>query len=252
MPRQVEENYAYRLALQDYCSTNTEAQRNAWEMCRQDTFFWINSFCWLYEPRPRPRTLPFVLWPHQEPALAKAERCLGHRDCGLEKSRSEGASWLLLMLFLKYWIFGDPLDDTIKMFSFGLVSKDEASVDDPDNPDTLMWKLDFQLKQLPYWMVPNFDRRVNKHILRNNSNGNTIVGYSATGDVASGGRKTAFLMDEMSKFPRNSDYAAMSSTQYVTDCRYVVSTFKGELRVLLRRDAWPCEFDGEGCLGLEG
>ena len=227
MPRQVEENYAYRLALQDHCSTNTESQRNVWEMCRQDTFFWINSFCWLYEPRPRPRTLPFVLWPHQEPALAKAERCLGHRDCGLEKSRSEGASWLLLMLFLKYWIFGDPLDDTIKMFSFGLVSKDEASVDDPDNPDTLMWKLDFQLKQLPYWMVPNFDRRVNKHILRNNDNGNTIVGYSATGDVASGGRKTAFLMDEMSKFPRNSDYAAMSSTQYVTDCRYVVSTFKG-------------------------
>ena len=204
-----------------------EMQENVWHMCRQDTLFWISTFCFLYEPRPRPRIMPFVLWPHQEPALAQMERCLGHSDCGLEKSRSEGASWLVLMLFLKYWLFGDPVDETLQRFSFGLVSKDESSVDEPDNPDTLMWKLDFQLKQLPSWMVPNFERKTSKHILRNVENGNTIVGYSATGDVASGGRKTAFAMDEMAKFPRSSDYAAMSSTQYVTDSRIVISTFKG-------------------------
>lgn len=204
-----------------------EMQNNVWHMCRMDTFFFLNTFAWLYEPRPRPRILPFVLWPHQEPALATMERCLGHADCGLEKSRSEGASWLGTMLFLKYWLFGDPKDETLKRFAFGLVSKDEASVDDPDNPDTLFWKLNFQLKQLPSWMVPKFEYKSSKHILRNVDTGSTIVGYSATGDVASGGRKTAFFMDEMAKFPKNSDYAAMSSTQYVTDSRFVVSTFKG-------------------------
>ena len=227
VPKNVWRNLAFRKMLREEAANDTTVQEDLWNMCRRDTLFWINSFCWLFEPRPRPLVIPFVTWPNQDPAIAELESALGHRDVGIEKSRGEGASWICLMVLLKYWIFGDPIDSDIQRFAFGLVSRTEEAVDDPDDPDSLMWKLDFQLRKLPNWMVPKLERKTQKHLLKNRETESTIVGYSAVGDVASGGRKTAFLMDEMAKFKIGNDYAAMSSTQYVTDCRFVVSTFKG-------------------------
>jgi hypothetical protein len=114
------------------------------------------------------------------------------------------------------------------MTAIGLVSKDENSVDDPNDPDSLMWKCDYTIKKLPVWMGgilgKDYKRDVSKHVLRNLRNGSTISGYSATGNVASGGRKKWFLKDELAKFPRPADKHAMASTQHVTECRLIVST----------------------------
>jgi hypothetical protein len=63
--------------------------------------------------------------------------------------------------------------------------------------------------------------------LKNSANSSTIMGYSATGDVARGGRKTAFLMDEAAAFHINDGFGAWASTQHVTNCRAMVSTPKG-------------------------
>jgi hypothetical protein len=227
VPKDLIENLSFRRELQVAALEDLELQQQLWQMCRRDTLFWINCFCWLFEPRPRPKTIPFITWPNQDPCICTLEECLGVEDAGVEKSRGEGASWLTLMILLKYWIFGDPLDDDFRQFAFGLVSRTEEAVDDPDDPDSLMWKLDFQIKKLPIWMRPKYERKIQRHLLRNMETDSTIVGYSAVGDVASGGRKTAFMMDEMAKFKTGHDYAAMSSTQYVTDCRFVVSTFRG-------------------------
>lgn len=182
--------------------------------------------CCVFEPRPKPKILPFITWPHQDNCIALLSRYLGKRDIGIEKSRGEGASWMFLMVFLHQWIF-DPNGP-----AFGLVSRNELAVDNPIDPDSLMWKLDFQLKHLPGWMV-NFynsdvDRSLTDHVIRNRETGATIVGYSATGDVASGGRKTAFAMDELAKFSPGKDQDALNSTQHVTECRILVSTPKGD------------------------
>jgi hypothetical protein len=232
VPKSEIENLQFRIHLQEAARDDVGLQQQLWQMCRRDTLFWLNAFCWLHEPRPRPRVLPFITWPHQDPCIADLESTLGVRDAAIDKSRGEGATWMALMVLLKYWLFGDPMNDDYQMFSFGLVSRNEDAVDKVDEPGCLMWKLDFQIEQLPFWMKPDgFDpdkhRKYSTHILTNPENRNTFVGYSATSDVASGGRHTAFLMDEMAKFPRHSDYSAMSSTQYVSDCRWVVSTFKG-------------------------
>ena len=195
-------------------------------MCREDVLFWINSFCLLFEPRREKKTtIPFNSWPHQDDVIAAVAHFLGKRDVGVNKSRGEGCSWLVLMVFLHRWLF-----DTKDGFgSYGLVSLNEDLVDDAKNPDSLMWKLDWQLLHLPEWMLPegfNWSncRSKTDHVLLNPETGATIKGFACTQNVASGGRKTAFLMDELGKWPRPQDSIAMTSTQSVTHSRIIVST----------------------------
>lgn len=228
VPKDFEPNLRYRIRLREKCVVDEVFRQGIMEACRQDFLYWINSFGWLYEPRPRrtaagkklPNQIPFISWPHQDDAVHRILPVLGYEDIGLEKSRGEGASWIFIYLALWEWLY-QP------MAAIGLVSKSEDSVDSSDDSDSLFWKIDWSLKNLPYWMQPNKKRNLTDHTLKNLDNGSMITGYAATGDVASGGRKRWFLMDELAKFPKGQDEAAMASTQHVTDCRAIVSTPKG-------------------------
>ena len=91
-----------------------------------------------------------------------------------------------------------------EMFSAGLVTRNMDLGDSLTDPDTLMWKLAWQLNRLPWWMQPRevTGRTLTDHALSNHDNGSSIVAYAATGDVASGGKKTVFGFDEVAKFAR--------------------------------------------------
>ena len=228
VPRDLYRNLLFRRDLLVRCGKDASDRSAIMQACREDPLFFFNAFCWVYEPRPRfsngvrlPEQVPFIAWDHQVPAIMDIYQNLGIRDIGVEKSRGEGMSWIGVLLACHDWLFND-------MTAIGLVSKDENSVDDPNDPDSLMWKCDYTLKKLPTWMSgtlgKDYKRDVTKHVLRNLKNGSTISGYSATGNVASGGRKKWFLKDELAKFPRPADKHAMASTQHVTECRLIVST----------------------------
>lgn len=188
--------------------------------------------CWLFEPRALVKEIPFCTWPHQDPciltmdqAITDSERRQEPIDVVVDKSRGQGATWMYLMVFLRRWL-RDP------MFSAGLVTRNEKLVDSTRDPDTLMWKFHWALEQLPPWMIRpspiGYTRLISDHIIMNNANGATICGYSATGDVARGGRKTTFALDELGAadwIRAENDYSAMDSTQHVTNCRLLVSTY---------------------------
>lgn len=221
----------WRRRLYDLCRKSKVARKQAIEWCKEDASFFMASFCWLIEPRPGmgPTIRAFNLWPGQLEALAHIERYMGLRTIGLEKSRGEGASWLVLMAFLHRWMFF-PLE------SFGLISKDEKTANDPNNSDSLTFKFMWQLEQIGLhapWMLPrgwdpakHFSRRTGS--ITNPSNKSMVNSWSATGTAGTGGRKTAVLMDELSKFPRGDDYEVMASLQPVTNCRILVSTPYGD------------------------
>ena len=76
------------------------------------------------------------------------EKSLGTENVGIEKSRGEGLTWMILMLFLKHFRFSGDMD------AFGLVSRTEDMADNPYNPSSLFFKLDWTLKQQPYWLFP--------------------------------------------------------------------------------------------------
>jgi hypothetical protein len=231
-PQSLKDNIKYRMDIRKWALQSEANRRWLIDKCSEDFFFWLETFCWIYEPRPekdRPKQIPFIPWEHQREPIQKVVDNLGYRDIGIEKARGEGASWMCLMIILWRWVFHD-------MESFGLVSMNEQAADNPEDPNSLGWKLDWQIKMMPKWMVGarstfgtinDYTRNVSKHTWINNNNGSSITAYACTGDLSSGGRKTAFLMDELSKFPRGPDEDAMAATEPVTNCRLLVSTPKG-------------------------
>ena len=228
------ENLEYRKTLSDNCNKDIGYRRAATEACREDVLYFFASHCWLYEPRVRflkgkklPKIVPFIPWPHQEPVIRKMRARLGGDDIGdvgLLKSRGEGASWIGVLLAMHDWIF-QPLT------AVGLVSRTELAGDNPTDPDSLFWKIDWELSKLPAWMVglqeKDWKRDKSKHTLLNLRNNSYITSYACGGDVATGGRKLWFLMDELAKWPRGPDKEAFASTEPVCDSRLIISTPKG-------------------------
>lgn len=200
-----------------------------WVICSRDLLFYVNTFGWLLEPRKkgrwqkaeRPfgeaREIPFITRPYQDTFLLGAQEALGNEDAASLKSRETGATWMMLYLFDWQWRF-------YEQSLLGLMSKDEDSVDDPDDPDSLMAKLDFIHEHLPFFLRPKRDRSVTHHTIVNVENNSVISGYACTGNVARGGRKMAFLGDECHSWPVDVDYAALDSLQHVTPSRFFIST----------------------------
>ena len=188
------------------------------KLCSEDLLFFMNTFCWVFEPRPYPKKLPFNTYEYQDVAMIQMLDCLGRQDVGLEKSRDLGATWMFLTLFFHQLMF-------TPMAAFGLVSRNEDLVDKPEDPDCLMWKLDYLYRYIPRWLRPPIER--SKLMMKNTQNGATIIGYAATGDVGRGGRKFAFGIDEYAAFRASDGYSVLGATQHATQCRIFVSTPKG-------------------------
>lgn len=199
--------------------------------CKHDILFFLSAFCWLYEPRPKvvdgvqlPKRLPFIPWEHQEGPIRELRANLGMRDIGIEKSRGEGFSWIVIYEALHDWLF----DEGAKV---GLVSRTEDEADDPDNSDSLFWKIDWAMERLPRWMVgvrgTDWSRNLSKHSLTNFRNGSQINADAATGSVFRGGRLKWALFDEFAFFKRGEDKQALASSQGATNSRLFVSTVNG-------------------------
>jgi hypothetical protein len=112
IPRTPADNVGYRMFLREAASKDPVIRADIMAACREDVFFWLEAFAWLYEPRlfedngvPRPRVIPFLVWDHQRPVIAEIKKHIGYRDIGIEKSRGEGMSWIGLMLALHQWLF---------------------------------------------------------------------------------------------------------------------------------------------------
>jgi hypothetical protein len=233
VPKDRIENLRWRIAWRERAIADRGLQDAFRQAAFEDILFWFNAFCWCFEPRKAVKVLPFLTWEHQDPAIITmdqaiddAEKLEEQIDVVVDKSRGQGATWIYLMIFLRRWLRDE-------LFSAGLVTRNENLVDSARDPDTLMWKIVWQLRKLPRWMLPQgFDferhRSLTDHSLFNPVMESTIVGYSATGDVARGGRKTVFGFDELAAFKPGEDYQALASTQQVTFCRFLVSTFKGD------------------------
>jgi hypothetical protein len=217
VPKQPLSNLAYRQTLLELADEDPELQLELWIASKRDILFFTNVFLWVFEPREA-IVLPFITWPYQDKVLLQTDKAIGREDCGIEKSRDMGASWMFLTNFFYRWLF-------FKYQVFGLVSRNQDTVDGKDDPDTLMWKLDFHYKNLPRWMQPELYRV--KLQMKNLELESTITGYSATDDVARGGRKTAFGMDEIASWGVDNSFKAWSSTQHVTNSRIMPSTPRG-------------------------
>ncbi len=224
VPKDPVENLRWRHWLYRDAARDRGLQRALSYAAANDVLFFFGAFCWLFEPRRMAHVAPFVPWVHQEPAILTMDRCLGKRSVKMKKSRGEGATWSYLCVLLRRWLYDD-------YFSAGLMTRNEALVDSPVDPDALLFKLNWQIRQWPRWFAPApwpegpYRRHLNDHTIQNLDKSATIVGWSATKESGVGGRKTVVVFDEFGLFPSPDDVAALNSISQTTDSLFLVSSF---------------------------
>lgn len=220
LSRKPSDNLRLRRHVLKAARQNKRVQRALWEACRLDLFFFINVFVWQYNPQHVGNEIgPFITWECQERACLEIIAAIeqgGRVDVVIEKSREMGASWLCLLIML--WLF---LFHPWKKFL--LISRSADAVDKADDPDCLMWKLDFILEHLPAWLRGPVRRR--RMSLRHLKTKSTITGQASTGKAGVGGRATAIFVDEFSQI--NEGFEVLHRTADTSGCRIFNFTHVG-------------------------
>lgn len=246
VPKDLDENLEFRRLMLIEASEDEEFAAAVRQMCSEDALFYINTFCWTYDPRDSviPKK-PFITYSEfQDGAIDVFLDAIENRyDVAWPKSRTMGASWMGLTVIEWMWHFFDDL-------SFLLISRNEDYVDKKGNPKSLFWKIDFLHTMQPLWLLP-----VGRHLgqkdpnrkllhLGNEETGSVIDGESTTGDAGRGDRRTAMLIDEYAAFEVADGFKVLRSSRDTTKCRLFNSTpqgannafhkvvFKGGLKVM--------------------
>lgn len=193
---------------------------------------WINDFCFTYDPRnkaPKPKLLPFVLFPRQEDFITCLQECVDLGESMLvEKSRDMGASWLCGAFSAHQWYFFNGA-------SVGWGSRKQDLVDKIGDPDSIFEKMRLIIDNLPPFHFPKgFD--LNKHAtfmkIINPETGATITG-EAGDNIGRGGRKTMYFKDESAHYERPEKIEASLGDN--TDVQVDISSVNGTNNVFYRR-----------------
>lgn len=229
VPKDIDANLRWRRDVLMEAAGDESFAASMKAMCSEDCLFYMNAFCWTYDPRDtKAPNKPFITYAEfQDEAieglLEGVERGF---DIAWPKSRTMGASWLGLTGFEWLWHFRDYL-------SFLLISRNEDYVDKKGNPKTLFWKIDFLHQNQPRWLLPTGrwlgSKDPNRKLLHlGNADTNSVIdGESTTGDAARGDRRTAMFIDEHAAFEVSEGYKALKASRDTTRCRVFNSTPQG-------------------------
>lgn len=211
-------NSLLRRRLVERALKSEDYRRALWRRCARDIAFFVDVFCYTYDPKNHPRAphRPFVLYRYQERTVLQLRDAIGSHDILAEKSRQMGFTWVVIVVFLWFWLFRPGV--TLLMGS-----RKEDLVDKSGDPVSLFWKLDYVLNRLPAWMRPNFTRTA-MH-LHNDDNGATIDGESTNDDFARGGTRTAIALDEFSAVENG--HAILRAVGDATNCCIFFGTSRG-------------------------
>ena len=228
VPKDIDANLLFRQKMLNEGMTDELAAQQIKAMCAEDMLFYVNTFCWTYDPRSQEAVMPFVTYEEfQDDGMMNIADCVvSGEDFVMPKSRDMGASWMGLTVFEWFWHFRPNL-------SFLLISRNEDYVDKSGNPKALFWKIDFLHQYQPHWLLPSGrwmrekDPMRSKLHLGNYDNGSVIDGESTTGDAGRGDRRTAMFIDEHAAFELNDGYRVLKASRDTTKCRGFNSTPQG-------------------------
>jgi hypothetical protein len=221
----------WRIYVLKRCLTDTDFRADIRAMCARDVAFFGNTFAWLHETRDDAFTdsagsFPLILWCDQADLLAWLQQYGGTTDLTIEKTRGIGLSWLVIIyLFWKWLFYGSHLD-------YGILSKEDKSLDIHRRPATLMGKLDLLFESMPGWLQLGPDsksilkRTVTKHKFVNTLNNNAILGFTSGDDNLRSARVNLMVVDEAAYLPVDSQ-RWLASSQFVSSSRIFVSTHDG-------------------------
>ncbi|MFW9879077.1 MAG: hypothetical protein ACFFG0_38850 [Candidatus Thorarchaeota archaeon] len=157
IPKDVLENIAFRKELHGYLCTDDKAKAVFMALCFLEPRAFFNSTLWTFNSQLKHKNIPFILWPHQEPAIVRMKQALeGKTDLFFDKSRKQGATYIILAIYLLYFL-------TVPDEKFLLGSRKEDLVDNNSqiinnhvvgSEETLFFKLLYMLNTLPLYLKP--------------------------------------------------------------------------------------------------
>jgi hypothetical protein len=177
---------------------------------------------------PRPVLMPFVLFPKQREFLHWALDRAQNREHGLvEKSRDCGVSWLSMCLAASLCLFNHNIN-------IGVGSAKEDKICRSGDPDTLFYKLQLFLENVPVQFRGGYDpRRDSAHLrLRIPETNSSVVGESGN-NIGRGGRTTLYIIDEAAHLERPELVEASLASN--TDCRIDISSVRGMANVFAQK-----------------
>lgn len=222
-----------RVFFKQQAENDPGAKARLLALCSKDIVFWVNHYCWCFEPRQE-KEFPMVLFDYQAWALRSLVEDLdsNHGDIVIEKARDMGITWIILYLFLWYWLFRANSNFLISSFR-------EQEVDWQGSMATLFPKLRYTVDKLPDWMRPEgYNPRLHATYMRlyNPVNHSVILGSNPIPNIGRGGRYKVMLYDELAQWPYSS--ASWDSGSQSTNIRIALSTPYGKDNVyaLLAQD----------------
>lgn len=221
-PKDYHTNLAWRRNLLLKAQHDLVFREKVRELFFRDILFAFNAFFFTLDVRRRPEHhQPFCTYPFQDETILAIVKAVheGH-DLPIEKSRDMGASWMVILVFLWYWL--NPKGGV----DFLLGSRIEDYVDKKGDMRTLFQKARYAFYKLPKWLWPKqFNSKVHDNFmkLQNPESGSAITGESNNANFSTGGRYAAVLFDEFAKW-EGTDKAAWTSAGDATPSRIPVST----------------------------
>jgi phage terminase large subunit len=186
-------------------------------LCARDIVYFVNEFCWTYDPREKPSMLPFVLFDKQADFLRwLQEREESDEDGIAEKCRDVGFTWLCCAYAVHGWLFREG-------FRCGFGSRKLELVDELGNPACIFEKMRLIIGNLPKWMLPR-EYSLGYCKILNQDNGASISGEGGD-NIGRGDRTSMYFVDEAAFLERSQKIdAALSQT---SRCKIWVSTPNG-------------------------
>jgi hypothetical protein len=190
----------------------------------RDPSFFVNEFCWTYDPREPSPFIPFDLYEDQAKALLWLKDLYERGKDGIfEKSRDMGATWLTAAFAVWAWLFKPGS-------AIGFGSRKLELVDKIGDPKSIFDKIRFIIRNLPGWLLqakaPGFNFKTHDNFCKiiNPANGSSITGEGGD-EIGRGGRTSIYFVDEAAFLPRPLlvDQALTANSR----CKILVSTPRG-------------------------
>ena len=163
IPKSIPANINFRTQLHSYLVRDDKAKIDFLARCFVDPRIMFNSCFWCpaTESNAISPNVPFILYPHQETAVLEMKKAIDFGyDIVADKSRKEGATFIVCGLGMVYWLlkpgfkmlWGSRVEDLVDKGSNiidGVVVGDEAS---------LFYKLLYLYANLPLYLQPRYQK----------------------------------------------------------------------------------------------
>ena len=216
-PKDEDAMLAYRERVISKSLNDKEMQQLLIQECKDDILFFVNVFCWTYNPRLDDANLFFITFPFQDMTLQQMVAAVRNRnDVFIEKSRDMGASWMTAALCVWGFLFHD--------WACLYGSYKEDYVDQQGNLDSFFERCRYIIGKLPPYLLP--EDLLSKYTSISSQSKRCSIAGDVGKNFGTGGRRKVVIMDEFQAWQHDS--TAFRKTADVTDCRIIVGTPEGK------------------------